>query len=247
MRTRSSSGFNGIPENVAAVVFSHLGDDPRDRVALAQVSKVWRDAEKSDASLPGGSLRALFKRGERLYNCGPRAHAIIWWRLGADRGDVVAMYVIAHCYHGMQFIGGLSSDYNGVKQDHTKAFELWERASERGHADATHCLATSYELGLGVKVNETKGMELHVKAVELGSKDAAYYLGNVYLRNVRPPTGVALNKKEALKWFRVAVELGCNRSVYWMTGLEAELAATQTNTQNFESFDEDKSMTESLS
>ena len=70
MRTRSSTGFNTIPENVAAVVFSHLGDDPRDRVALAQVSKVWRDAEKSDASLPGGSPRALFELGRGLYDAG---------------------------------------------------------------------------------------------------------------------------------------------------------------------------------
>ena len=78
----------------------------------------------------------------------------------------------------------------------------------------------------------------------MGDKYAAYKLGLIYHDG---RCGVAVNKTEALKWFRVAVELGCNRSVYWMTGLEAELAATQTNTQNFESFDEDESMTESLS
>ena len=92
MRTRSSTGFNAIPENVAAVVFSHLGDDPRDRVALAQVSKVWRDAEKSDASLPGGSLSALSALGDGLYIDGKYEHAIYWWRTAADRGDADAMF-----------------------------------------------------------------------------------------------------------------------------------------------------------
>ena len=228
--------FDDIPEDLACEILSRI-TDPGDRVRLAAVSRVFRDAEKAGvASLPG-SPSALVELGRGFQRIASVEKAFYWWRKVADHADARAMHEIAMCYY-----------YGwGVKQDHTKAFELWERASERGHADATHCLATSYELGLGVKVNETKGMELHVKAVELGSKDAAYYLGNVYLRNVRPPTGVALNKKEALKWFRVAVELGCNRSVYWMTGLEAELAATQTNTQNFESFDEDESMTESLS
>ena len=41
--------------------------DPRDRISLAAVSKVWRDAEKSDASLPG-TPRALCELGrKRLY------------------------------------------------------------------------------------------------------------------------------------------------------------------------------------
>ena len=49
MQKRSTSdGFNDIPENVAAVVFSHLVKNPRHRIRLAAVSKVWRDAEKSD-------------------------------------------------------------------------------------------------------------------------------------------------------------------------------------------------------
>ena len=43
--------------SIACAIFSHL-EHPRDRIALAAVSRVFRDAEKSDASLPGG-LSAL--------------------------------------------------------------------------------------------------------------------------------------------------------------------------------------------
>ena len=57
--------FDDVPENVAAVVFSHLGNDPIDRVRLAAVSKVWRSAEKSDASLPG-TPRALCEFGKEF-------------------------------------------------------------------------------------------------------------------------------------------------------------------------------------
>ena len=212
MQTRSSTGFDAIPENVAAVVFSHLGDDPRDRVRLAAVSKVWRDAEKSDASLPGGSPSALFELGEGLYAAYEYKRAIYWWRRAT--GDAVAMYWIGVCY------------YNGfgVKEDTTKAFEWWERASGCGHAGMTYCIAQcyEYEYGLDVGENKTKALELYLKAAELGQKRAAYKLGVIYHCG---RCGVAVNKTEALKWYRVAVELGDTFVQGAVTKLEAELAA----------------------
>jgi TPR repeat protein len=211
MQTRSSTGFNAIPENVAAVVFSHLGDDPRDRVALAQVSKVWRDAEKSDASLPGGSPSALFELGEAAYEY---KRAIYWWRRAT--GDADAMYWIGVCYRFAC----------GVKGDFTKAVEWWERASGCGHAEATRQLALSYEYGLGAEENKKKALGLYLKAVELGDKYAAYKLGLIYHDG---RCGVAVNKTEALKWYRVAVELGDTfgdtYSLDEVEELEAELAA----------------------
>ena len=195
MQTRSSSGgFDDIPEKVAAVVFSPLGRDPRDRARLAAVSKVWRDAEKSDASLPGTpeELRAL---GDRFYRLNEHKRAIYWWRKAADGGDADAMGMIGHGY----FNG------DGVERDETKAVEWFERASEGGQADATKVLALSYEMGVGVEVNEVRAIELYVKAEELGQEEAATELGNKYRYGT---CGVAVDKKEALKWYRLAVELG---------------------------------------
>lgn len=45
----------------------------------------------------------------------------------------------------------------------------------------------------------------YVKAAELGQKEAATELGNKYRYGT---CGVAVDKKEALKWYRLAVELG---------------------------------------
>ena len=210
MQTRSSTGFNTIPENVAAVVFSHLGDDPRDRVALAQVSKVWRDAEKSDASLPGGSPSALFELGEGLYYAKEYEHAFYWWHRAT--GDADAMFWIGRCYRFAY----------GVKGDFTKAFEWWERASGCGHAGATRQLALSYEHGPGAEENKKKALGLYLKAVELGEQGAAYQLGVIYHCG---RCGVAVNITEALKWWRVAVELGDTYSLDEVEELEAELAA----------------------
>ena len=44
--------FDEITEHLAFEIFSHVAD-PRDRVALAATGRVWRNAEKLDASLPG--------------------------------------------------------------------------------------------------------------------------------------------------------------------------------------------------
>ena len=127
------------------------------------MSKVWRDAEKSDASLPGGSLSALSSVGEELYNDGKCEHAIYWWRKAADRGDVDAMYEMA------QLLPVLTTGL-GVTLDHTKASEWWERASGCGHARRDLRLADATYTAYGVEKNEAKAIELYVKAAELGSE-----------------------------------------------------------------------------
>ena len=56
----------------------------------------------------------------------------------------------------------------------------------------------------------------------MGHKGAAYQLGVIYHYG---RCGVAVNKTEALKWYRVAVELGDTYSLDEVEELEAELAA----------------------
>tara|TARA_B100001142_G_scaffold241528_1_gene240530 strand:+ start:120 stop:353 length:234 start_codon:yes stop_codon:yes gene_type:complete len=73
-----------------------------------------------------------------------------------------------------------------------------------------------------VEKNETKAIELYLKSVELGEKGAAYELGIIYHCGW---CGVAVNKTEALKWYRVAVELGSTYAQQKLEELEAELAA----------------------
>jgi len=209
--------------SIACVIFSNLGPNPRDRIALAAVSRVFRDAEKADASLPcGGGLSALKKLGDEFHHSEHKdAEAVSWWRKGADRGDADCMYAIGRCYrHGD----------HGVEKDRRKSCEWLIKASELGHADSTYFLAVCYQLGEGVDIDEAKAFELNVKAAH------SFNLGNLYRHGL---CGVAEDKKEALKWFRVAFDIGYDRNYFGSIGfqylrgicrmLEAELAATRTN------------------
>ena len=203
-----------IDGNVACAIFSHL-KEPKDRDALASVSTVFRDAEKSDASLPGG-LSALEELGDEFHNETKFAEAVYWYRKGDDRGDAGCMHMIGLCYrYG-----------NGVEKDMRKAFEWLEKASELGHVGATHDLAVYYENGTGVDKDEAKAIELHVNAAGLGNSISAQRLGHCYEDG---ECGVAVDKKEALKWCRVTVELGYTYAQCKVDRLEAELAATHTN------------------
>ncbi len=215
--------------SIACVIFSNLGPNPRDRIALAAVSRVFRDAEKADASLPcGGGLSALKKLGDEFHHSEHKdAEAVYWWRKGADRGDADCMYAIGRCYrHGD----------HGVEKDRRKSCEWLIKASELGHADSTYLLAVCYQLGEGVDIDEAKAFELNVKAAELGHLMGTFNLGNLYRHGL---CGVAEDKKEALKWFRVAFDIGYDRNYFGSIGfqylrgicrmLEAELAATRTN------------------
>ena len=182
-----------IDGNVACAIFSHL-KEPKDRDALASVSTVFRDAEKSDASLPGG-LSALEELGDEFHNETKFAEAVYWYRKGDDRGDAGCMHMIGLCYrYG-----------NGVEKDMRKAFEWLEKASELGHVGATHDLAGHYELGVGVDVDEAKAIELYVKAAGMGHPASARHLGDCYYHE---ECGVAEDINEALKWYRRACELG---------------------------------------
>ena len=100
-----------------------------------------------------------------------------------------------------------------------------------GHADATYRLANYYFYGLYSRVepNAAKAIELYVKAAEQGSEFAPYELGNIYYSG---EYGVADNKTEALKCFRVEVERGYGTfaqgydtfALRWVEELEDELA-----------------------
>ena len=224
MRTHSSSGFNSIPENVAAVVFSHLGKDPKDRIRLAAVSKVWRDAEKGGVvSLPG-TPSELSELGQEFRSAHKHGKAIYWFEKSADHGDPEGMFWFAS-YTFAGYTGGACTEEN-----YNKAVHWWKRASELGHAEATRMVALSYEHGDGVEIDGSKAIEWHVKAAELGNALAAGWLGNAHYYGL---DGLTPNTKEALKWFRLALELGdANaREPWWEVSrinahvLEAELAA----------------------
>ena len=105
---------------------------------------------------------------------------------------------------------------------------LLESDRGRGHEAATSNLAWCYKHGNGVERDGGKALELYLKAAELGSAEAVWSLGSIYRYGTKDGR-VPVNKKEALKWYRVAAERGDTVAEQRVTELEAELAAETTN------------------
>ena len=94
---------------------------------------------------------------------------------------------------------------NGFPQDHTKAFELWHRAGELGHANAYVNIGYGYYNGEGVGIDKKKAKHYLELAAMKGDAEARYNLGNV--------EGEAGNIDRALKHFMIAVRSGHDDSL----------------------------------
>ena len=80
-------------------IFAHV-TDPKDRIRLAAVSKVFQEAEKADASLPvaPSELRKLGVRFTSRRKSKDNVKRLYWYRAAADRGDSEAVYAIGTWY-----------------------------------------------------------------------------------------------------------------------------------------------------
>ena len=193
-----------IDGNIACKIFVHV-TDPKDRIRLAAVSKVFQEAEKADASLPVAPSE-LRKLGVGIHKITKRLY---WYRAAADHGDSEAMYAIGTWY---------SSGLYGVKHNLATACEWFKNASELGLGKATRELAWCYVNGRGVRRDEKKAIELYIKSAGQGDHSSADCLGHTYYNG---QCGMAVNITSSLKWFRVAAELGSVTGEKWVDAIEA--------------------------
>lgn len=113
-----------------------------------------------------------------------------------DAGDAQAVYNL-----GCNYWGGM----HGLTQDYTKAFELWYRAGELGHAAAYSSIGSAYYYGRGVETDKKKAIHYLELAAMGGDAGARFNLGNDEAR--------AGNMERALKHFMIAVEGGHDESL----------------------------------
>jgi TPR repeat protein len=88
-----------------------------------------------------------------------------------EQGDTVAMLDLARLYQN-----GI-----GVRANHTKATELFQKAAEKGDPLGYFFLGQAYEIGLGLKADEDKAWENYQKAAELDSPEGLYRMAITYL------------------------------------------------------------------
>jgi len=94
--------------------------------------------------------------------------------------------------------------YNGkgVPQDWSKAREWYEKAAEKGNAEAMFNLGVMYEHGEGVPQNYAKAAEWYEKWAEKGDAKAMFRLGWMYANG----KGVRQDWSKAWEWYKKAVE-----------------------------------------
>ena len=142
-----------------------------------------------------------------------------WYRLAAEQGYAAAQNSLGDMY---QF-GGI-----GVPQDHSEAEKWYHKADEQGYAAAQYNLGNMYLQGWGVSPNTAEALKWYRLAAGQGNENAKKGINNINEFEEKIATarqgdpsaqdrvgimydrgiGVALNKGEALKWFRMAAEQG---------------------------------------
>ena len=110
--------------------------------------------------------------------------------------DPEAVYAI-----GLYYSRGL----RGVKQDHTRAFELWHQAAELGCSEAYCNIGYAYDHGEGVEVDYKKAVHYYELAAMAGDVESRHNLGNNEVR--------AGNFDRALKHYMIAASAGLSDSL----------------------------------
>jgi len=108
-----------------------------------------------------------------------------------NAGDPIAVYNLGNYYRDGLY---------GLSQDHTKAFELWHRAAELGHAMAYSNIGYAYSNGQGVEVDQKKAIQYYELAAMGGNEVARHNLGNSETR--------AGNSDRALRHYMIATRSG---------------------------------------
>jgi TPR repeat protein len=102
--------------------------------------------------------------------------------------------------------------YFGVNasKDSAKAREWYEKAADKGSADAMVSLGVLYANGQGVAQDYAKARAWYQKAVDKGSADAMYNLGNLY----DDGHGVAQDSAKAREWYEKAADKGSAQAMF---------------------------------
>jgi len=149
--------------------------------------------------------------------------AVKWYTKAAEQGDANGQNSLGWCYY----------EGKGVTQDYKEAVKLFTKAAEQGVSRAQNNLGDCYLSGKGVTKDSKEAMKWYTRAVERGEAKAQHgcislwyslelvkravsgeskaqiSLGHCYYCGKH---GVAIDHKEAVKWFTKAAEQGDEQS-----------------------------------
>jgi tetratricopeptide (TPR) repeat protein len=166
-----------VDDNVACVVMSHVSDF-KNRLALAQVGKVWRRASKEAASLPasldfsrcGGPECTTYAKVDHLLDINgldklTEARFMSLLRVDAGSNDTYRVLLGLHHHKAGRY---------------KEAFKCYESALAAGDHRAEYRLDGCYRYGRGVSKNVVMAVKLFEKGDAKGSSCCQYELGRLY-------------------------------------------------------------------
>lgn len=113
----------------------------------------------------------------------------------AAAGDVRAMIKVGKTY--------LSDDY-GLKQDYKEAVKWFQKAANKGSAEAMGALAGMYSRGDGIEKDNEEAFKWSLKAAQKGDVDSMYFVGLNYYDG----QGVETDLQKSVQWLVKAMDLG---------------------------------------
>ena len=108
------------------------------------------------------------------------------------------------CKYSQCLLGIMYEQGIGVKKDVSKAISWYQKAAEKGMADAQYRLGRLYYFGKEVKRNPSKAAKLFNQAAEQGVAKAQYFLGLMYLKG----DGLPKDLRKARRWLRISADKG---------------------------------------
>jgi len=145
--------------------------------------------------------------------------AVLWFLLGADRGDAAAQSDLGERYY----------NGSGVAKDPARAFSLFKQSAEQGWPWGEHNLATCYKQSIGVTADVREAVRWFEKAGAQGDSSSLHDLAGVYVNG----GDVKQDLMTAYVWLRLARAVGNSDPVFHKIegGLtEAQLAEGRRRT-----------------
>lgn len=102
-------------------------------------------------------------------------------------------------------MGYMYMEGKGVRRDVNQSLAWYQKAAEKGDANALSILAQLYSSGTELPPDPEKAIALAKMAAERGSSSAMIFIGDVYLNGNQ---GLTKDPEEAMKWYTMAAEAG---------------------------------------
>jgi len=115
---------------------------------------------------------------------------------------------------GLNNMGSRYQYGDGVSQDYTKAFSLYQKAANAGLAIAKTNLGYMYDNGLGIKKNKLKAISLYKSAATSSDPRGMINLGEMY----RTGDHIEKSLSKACHWYdkaRFATQFSSDKEAKW--------------------------------